>query len=65
LHADADDSTASEERIPAIYPGSFDPFTNGHLDLVERRRAKLGRALDGLMALVQSRAGSVDSLYQK
>ena len=21
-----------------IYPGSFDPFTNGHLDLVERAR---------------------------
>ena len=20
----------------ALYPGSFDPFTNGHLDLVER-----------------------------
>jgi pantetheine-phosphate adenylyltransferase len=20
----------------AVYPGSFDPFTNGHLDVVER-----------------------------
>lgn len=27
----------SEDRKPiAIYPGSFDPLTNGHLDLVER-----------------------------
>lgn len=24
------------KRIRAIYPGSFDPMTNGHLDLVER-----------------------------
>ena len=26
---------ASDKKI-AIYPGSFDPFTNGHIDLVER-----------------------------
>jgi len=25
-----------EKRLSAIYPGSFDPLTNGHLDLVER-----------------------------
>ena len=24
------------QRIIAIYPGSFDPITNGHLDLIER-----------------------------
>ena len=23
-------------EILAIYPGSFDPITNGHLDLIER-----------------------------
>ena len=22
--------------MKAIYPGSFDPFTNGHLDILER-----------------------------
>ncbi|HTY53987.1 MAG TPA: pantetheine-phosphate adenylyltransferase, partial [Candidatus Binataceae bacterium] len=29
---------ASETRKPviAVYPGSFDPVTNGHLDLIER-----------------------------
>jgi pantetheine-phosphate adenylyltransferase len=26
---------ATDKKI-AIYPGSFDPFTNGHIDLVER-----------------------------
>jgi pantetheine-phosphate adenylyltransferase len=27
-----------EQRLPlvAVYPGSFDPITNGHLDLIER-----------------------------
>lgn len=34
----------SQEKPPAVhkrvmYPGSFDPFTNGHLDLVERAAA--------------------------
>ena len=24
------------KRIRAIYPGSFDPVTNGHLDLIQR-----------------------------
>lgn len=28
-------STATESRI-AIYPGSFDPLTNGHVDIIER-----------------------------
>lgn len=26
----------SERRLVAIYPGSFDPLTNGHLDLIAR-----------------------------
>jgi pantetheine-phosphate adenylyltransferase len=24
------------QRVVAVYPGSFDPLTNGHLDLIER-----------------------------
>lgn len=27
---------ASPRRLVGIYPGSFDPITNGHLDLIER-----------------------------
>ena len=23
-------------RVTAVYPGTFDPFTNGHIDLVRR-----------------------------
>lgn len=29
-------SAATHARIIAIYPGSFDPITNGHLDLIAR-----------------------------
>ncbi len=28
--------TGTQEPLIAIYPGSFDPLTNGHLDLIER-----------------------------
>jgi pantetheine-phosphate adenylyltransferase len=31
----SDEGTATNERI-AIYPGSFDPITNGHVDIVQR-----------------------------
>ena len=35
VHAKGGIATAVTERI-AIYPGTFDPPTNGHLDIVER-----------------------------
>jgi pantetheine-phosphate adenylyltransferase len=31
------------ERTLAIYPGTFDPVTNGHLDLIERGAKTFGR----------------------
>ena len=36
-----------------IYPGSFDPFTNGHLDLVERAR----RLFDKVVVAVAVNSG--------
>jgi len=36
------------KRIKAIYPGSFDPPTNGHLDLIERG----GKIFDELVVAI-------------
>lgn len=33
------------ERLKAMYPGTFDPVTNGHLDIIERGRAHFSRLL--------------------
>ncbi len=33
------------ESVAAIYPGSFDPVTNGHLDIIERGRRMFGRVI--------------------
>lgn len=39
---------ASHSSLVAIYPGSFDPVTNGHLDLISRG----GRLVDRLIVAV-------------
>ena len=31
--------------VVAVYPGSFDPVTNGHLDVIERATGGLGRLI--------------------
>ena len=33
------------QQISAIYPGSFDPVTNGHLDIVDRGRSIFDRVI--------------------
>lgn len=33
------------EGVIAIYPGSFDPVTNGHLDIIERGRKIFGQVV--------------------
>jgi len=43
---------APASRIVAIYPGSFDPITSGHLDLIERG-SKLADRL--IVAVLQNR----------
>jgi pantetheine-phosphate adenylyltransferase len=37
------------KQVLAIYPGSFDPVTNGHLDLIERGAKIFDRLIVGLL----------------
>src|SRR5271169_3040018 len=37
------------KNVLAIYPGSFDPVTNGHLDLIERGAKIFDRLIVGLL----------------
>ncbi len=43
----------------AIYPGSFDPITNGHIDLVERTL----RVFDGVIVAIATNPNKDDSLF--
>jgi pantetheine-phosphate adenylyltransferase len=43
----------------AIYPGSFDPITNGHIDLVKRTL----RVFDGVIVAIASNPGKDGSLF--
>ncbi len=43
----------------AVYPGSFDPVTNGHLDLADRGR----RHFDRLIVAILRNEGKVDPLF--
>jgi pantetheine-phosphate adenylyltransferase len=43
----------SERRLIAVYPGSFDPLTNGHLDLIARG----ARLADELIVAVLKNTG--------
>ena len=36
-------------RVDAIYPGTFDPVTNGHLDIVERSSRLFGRVIVAIL----------------
>ncbi len=37
--------SSSTDSVVAIYPGSFDPLTNGHLDLIARSSRLVGRLI--------------------
>ena len=49
-------TSTSEKRITAIYPGSFDPLTNGHLDLVERSVRLVDRLVIAILRNDQKQA---------
>lgn len=36
-------------EVTAIYPGSFDPITNGHLDLIDRARHTFARLIVAIL----------------
>ena len=45
--------THSHSGVVAIYPGSFDPITSGHLDVIERGSKMFGRVI---VAILQNEA---------
>ena len=55
----------------ALYPGSFDPLTNGHMDLIERASALFGEVIVAVLSnpskkpLFPSRSGLLRSRPQQ
>ena len=47
----------------AVYPGTFDPFTNGHLSLIERASCIFGRVI--VAVATSSRKSPVYTLEQR
>ncbi len=45
MNSDINQMVDSENKITAIYPVTFDPITNGHVDLVERAVKMFGRVV--------------------
>ena len=41
--------TQRQDKLVAIYPGSFDPITNGHLDVIERGARLFGRLIVSIL----------------
>jgi len=66
--------------VTAVYPGSFDPITNGHLDIIKRASALFGKLIIGIydrpdkemlfsleerLALVRKAVAELHSVYVK
>ena len=41
------------KQVTAIYPGSFDPVTNGHLDIIERSHRIFERVIVAVLVNVE------------
>jgi pantetheine-phosphate adenylyltransferase len=48
-------SASTPRTVTAIYPGSFDPITNGHLDVISRGSAFAGRLIVAVLKNEQKR----------
>ena len=45
MNKDTKQLVGAENKITAIYPGTFDPITKGHVDLIERAVRMFGRVV--------------------
>jgi pantetheine-phosphate adenylyltransferase len=43
------------KQLTAIYPGSFDPITHGHLDIVNRSRVKFDRIIVAVLVNLEKK----------
>ena len=43
------------KQVTAIYPGSFDPVTHGHLDIVKRSRGKFDRIIVAVLVNLEKK----------
>ncbi len=43
------------KQVTAIYPGSFDPVTHGHLDIVKRSRGKFDRIIVAVLVNIEKK----------
>lgn len=43
------------KQVTAIYPGSFDPITHGHLDIVNRSRSKFDRIIVAVLVNIEKK----------
>ena len=48
-------STRRIKMKKAIYPGSFDPITNGHLDIIERSSKVFDEVIVGVLVNVDKK----------
>lgn len=50
----------ASSALTALYPGSFDPFHNGHLDVVEQSVELFGSVVIAVMHNPQKPSGLID-----
>ncbi len=41
------------KEVTAIYPGSFDPVTNGHVDIIERSQSIFDRVIVAVLVNIE------------
>ena len=49
--------------VKAVYPGSFDPVTNGHIDVITRAAAIVDEVIIGVLVNKKIADKTVDKLF--